>query len=103
MNEVMQLVSFRLKEDDMLEAWKEMSAEITIAMRKNAAGFISRDSGMDDKGNIYCILRWESREKMEASRKAFAEGDFAEEKRKFEALVDMQTMRQYEVELFSGV
>ena len=102
MCEVMQLVSFRLKEESMLEAWKEMSLQITLAMRQNASGFISRDSGIDDRGNVYCILRWENKEKMEASRSAFAKGDFEEEKRKFEALVDMQTMRQYEVELFPG-
>ena len=100
MKNVIQLVSFRLKEESMQEAWKEMSKHITEAMSQDTPGFISRESGVDEEGNIYCILRWESKEQMLASREAFEKGDFEEEKKNFEALVDMQTMKQSLVEVF---
>ena len=100
MKKVTQLVFFKLKEESMLESWKEMSKHITEAMSKNVKGFISRESGIDGDGKVYCILRWESKAQMEASQEAFAEGEFEEEKKKFEALVDMKTMKQSLVKLF---
>ena len=100
MKKVTQLVSFKLKEESMLDSWKEMSKHITTAMNQGAAGLISRESGMDGEGNVYCILQWETKEQMKASQEAFQSGDFEEEKKKFEALVDMSTMKQSLVELF---
>jgi hypothetical protein len=100
MKNVLQIVTFKLKEENMLDTWKEMSAGITAAMKQNAKGFIYRESGIDEKGNVYCILKWETVELMMASREAFERGDFEEEKKKFEALVDMSTMKQELLEMF---
>ncbi len=100
MKNVLQIVSFKLKEEKMLDAWKEMSAGITAAMKQNSKGLIFRESGIDQSGNVYCILKWETKELMLASREAFERGDFEEEKKKFEALVDMSTMKQDLLEVF---
>lgn len=61
MKEVYVLVKFVLNEGVKIEDWKKMSDGITEDM-KGTDGLQFRESAVDEKGNVYCILKWDTLE-----------------------------------------
>lgn len=59
MKEVYILVKFVLTEGAKIEDWKKMSDGITADM-KGTDGLQFRESAVDEKGNVYCILKWDT-------------------------------------------
>ena len=57
--EIYILVKFELNEGVKIEDWKKMSDGITADM-KGTDGLISRESAVDEKWNVYCILKWDT-------------------------------------------
>jgi hypothetical protein len=91
--------SFELHEGQ-LENWKALSKNIDIDIAK-AAGFVSRDSGIDADDRVYCIVKWESK----AHQVAFMENLMAQEgsdemMKQFGSIANMETEIRKEVELF---
>lgn len=93
MKNIYTLVQFALNEGIELSEWEVISSDINNDMKK-ANGLHFRDSGVDDKGNIYCILKWESEEHHKAFKeimdKTFA--DHPEIMKEFWRVADMDTM-----------
>ena len=87
------LVKFQLNEGVKIEDWKNLSDKITTEM-KGTDGLQFRESAVDEKGNVYCILKWDTIEQ----RNVFFEGmqkDMKENPEKyaeFGKLANMETM-----------
>lgn len=99
MKNIILLVSFELNDANLIEDWKKMSAGIT-AQLQSVDGFISRDSGVDEAGNVHCMVKWENAEKQKAFRKVLESEEFAENMKEFAKIANMQTMKEVIVELF---
>ena len=93
MKNIYVLVKFQLKEWVDISEWKTVSDGITEKIEKEEGCFF-RDSAVDEAGNVYCIIKWESEEKQKAFKKKF----HAEMKEKpeimkeFSRIGDMDTM-----------
>ena len=59
MKEVYILVKFVLNEGVKIEDWKKMSDGITADM-KGTDGLQFRESAVDEKWNVYCIVKWDT-------------------------------------------
>ena len=92
MSEIIQFISLELKDKSSAEAWKNMSDKINESLKK-ADGFIYRDSATGEDGKVYCILKWESQEKVDAFQKLMQADEFKNEMNEFSEIVDMQTMK----------
>ena len=64
MSKIMVMAKLRLNDENLLEDWKVISAQIDKDL-VGVDGFISRDVVQADDGLIYCILKWESRTQQE--------------------------------------
>ncbi len=64
MKKIMVIATLKLNDESLLEDWKVISDKITVDLT-GQDGFISRDSVRGEDGLIYCILKWESKEKQE--------------------------------------
>ena len=86
-------VKFKLNEWVKIEDWKKLSDNITQQMQ-GTDGLQFRESAVDEKGNVYCILKWDTIEQ----RTVFFEGmqkDMKENPEKyaeFWKLANMETM-----------
>ncbi|BBB24264.1 hypothetical protein CVFO_1145 [Isorropodon fossajaponicum endosymbiont JTNG4] len=60
MSEHFVIMSFELNNQDLMNDWKTLSKEIDEDIAK-ADGFISRDSGVDEDGRVYCLVKWQSK------------------------------------------
>ncbi len=94
MKEIYVLVKFELNKWVKIEDWKKMSDEINVDMQgKDWLQF--RDSAVDENGNIYCILKWDTLEQrnifFENMQKEFKEKP--EIMKEFAKLADMKTMK----------
>ena len=95
------IATLQLNSPDLIEDWKRISAEISTDLKANASGFISRESGIDETGTIYCILQWESLKKSEAFMQTLPlRPDFMEKMADFSRVVDMQSMSKKTINLF---
>ncbi len=91
--------SFELHEGQ-LDNWKELSKHIDTDIAK-AEGFISRDSGIDTDGRVYCIVKWESKEHQEKFMKNLMSQEGADEMMKhFGSIANMETETRKEVSIF---
>ncbi len=88
--EIIQLVSFELINSNLKEEWKKMSDQISAGLQ-GEDGFIYRDSAIDENGKVYCILKWESKEKAEASRKRMQK-KYQDAMESFAKIANMDTM-----------
>ncbi len=61
MKNIYVLVKFELNEWVKIEDWKKMSDGITIDMQ-GTDGLQFRESAVDEKWNVYCILKWDTLE-----------------------------------------
>ena len=68
MKEVYVLVKFVLNEGIKIEEWKMLSEKINSDL-KWVDGFQFRDSAVDDKWNVYCIVKWDTIEQQKSFRK----------------------------------
>ena len=95
------IATLQLNNPELLEEWKVISADINEDLKNNARGFISRESGIDADGLVYCILEWESREASEKFRKGLSSRpDFMEKMEDFSRVVNMESMTKKIVDLF---
>jgi antibiotic biosynthesis monooxygenase (ABM) superfamily enzyme len=91
------IAKFKLVSPEMGDQWKELSNQIQAGISQ-ADGFISRDTGVDEEGNLYCIVKFESKEQREANMKTAME-NFPALFEKFTEVVDMSTMTKTEINL----
>lgn len=86
-------VKFKLNEGVKIEEWKNLSDNINNDIKwTNWLKF--RDSAVDEKGNVYCILKWDSLEQRtvfyDKMQKDFKENP--EKMEEFWKIVDIKTM-----------
>ncbi len=93
MAKIIQIVSFELNDENLMEEWKGMSAGISESL-KNAPGFISRDSAVSKDKKIYCVLKWEDMASQEAVRKMLESSEMEEEMKGFAKVANMSTMKE---------
>ena len=94
------LVSFELNDKDLLSDWKVLSKEIDDDI-SGVQGFISRDSGIDEQGYVYCLLKWESRAYQEAFMKQLeSRDDWPKTMENFGRIANMETIMFKNIELF---
>jgi hypothetical protein len=91
-------VSFELNDQNLLEAWKEMSKGISEQL-KNAPGFIYRDSAIEENGKVYCVLKWENIESQKAVRKMMESPEMEDKMKAFAKIVNLQTMEEKFLEI----
>lgn len=92
---IMVIATLELQSPDLLEDWKKISDAITEDLKANAEGFISRESGQDEDGLLYCVLVWESREASEAFNESLpSRVDFAEMMAEFSRVIKVESMRK---------
>jgi len=95
------IATLQLNSPDLLEDWKHISADISADLQANAKGFVSRESGIDEGGMIYCILQWNSIQDSEVFMQTLPmRPDFMEKMAEFSRVVNMQTMSKKIIELF---
>ncbi len=95
------IATLQLNSPELLEDWKKISADISADLKANATGFISRESGVDDDGLVYCILQWKSVEDSEAFMQSLPlRPDFMENMVEFSRVVNMESMTKKVVTLF---
>ncbi|MDQ7023726.1 MAG: hypothetical protein Q9M97_09645 [Candidatus Gracilibacteria bacterium] len=86
-------MKFALNDGVKIEEWKTLSDKISSDM-KGTDGLQFRESAVDEKGNVYCILKWDTIEQ----RTVFFDNmqkDFKENPEKmagFGKIADMKTM-----------
>ena len=100
MSEYFAIVSFELNSEELLKDWKVLSREIDEDISQ-AEGFVSRDSGMDENGRVYCLVKWQS----EAHQKNFrqqleANENWPKTMERFGAIANMSTMTPNNLEIF---
>lgn len=100
MNECFVIVSFELNDKNLINDWKSLSAEIDKDIAK-ADGFISRDSGIDEEGRVYCLVKWQSKSHQETFKQLLeARKEWAEMMQHFCSIVNMETAINQVIEVF---
>jgi len=95
------IATLELNSSDLLEDWKKISAEITADLKANATGFVSRVSGIDEDGLVFCILQWNSVEDSEAFMQTLPlRPNFMEKMADFARVVNMESMTKKIITLF---
>jgi hypothetical protein len=94
------IASFELNQIELLEDWKTLSAEIDKDIAQ-AEGFVSRDSGIDENSQVYCIVKWASKEHQESFMQVLqAKPEWPETMAHFSKIVNMDSMKSEKLELF---
>ncbi len=94
------LVSFELNDKNLLIDWKVLSKEIDDNIL-GVKGFISRDSGIDEQGYVYCLVKWQSRADQEAFKKQFeSKDDWSKTMEDFGRIANMETIMFKNIALF---
>ena len=100
MTEIYVLIKFRLNEGINISEWKKISNNINKDIT-GVNGFQFRDSGVDEKGNIHCIIKWDSLEQQEIFKakkdKKIAENP--EMMKEISRIADMKTMTMDKITL----
>ncbi len=102
MSQILVMATLKLNDEKLLEDWKTLSKKITEDLT-GQDGFIWRESGRDENGLIYCILRWESKEKQEKFMSALmarTDDEHTVIMTEFSRVVNMQSMTKEIVEVF---
>jgi len=95
------IATLQLNSPDLLEDWKKISSEISADLKANATGFVTRESGIDEAGLIYCILQWKCIEDSEAFMQSLPmRPDFMEKMVNFSRVVNMESMTKKVIALF---
>ncbi|SMN00396.1 hypothetical protein SPONN_1650 [uncultured Candidatus Thioglobus sp.] len=100
MSEYFVIMSFELNDKNLMDDWKALSKEIDEDIAK-AEGFISRDSGVDEDGRVYCLVKWKSKMHQENFRTQLeARTDYAEIMQDFARIGNMETSVNQMIEVF---
>ena len=95
------IATLELNSPNLLDDWKKISADISADLNANATGFVSRESGVDENGLVYCILQWNSIEDSEAFMQSLPlRPDFMEKIADFARVVNMESMTKKVIGLF---
>lgn len=94
MAETIEIVTFRLKEGTDVAAFIAETVSMEREFLGKLKGFMNRDTGMSDNGDVVVVLHWESPEDAQASINKFVD---AEETKAFTSMIDMATfiMKRY--------
>jgi heme-degrading monooxygenase HmoA len=93
MSKIIQIISFELNNQNLMEDWKKMSTGIAASLQ-NAPGFISRDSAVGKDKKVYCVLKWESMESQEAVKKMLESPEMEGKMKEFGRIANMKTMTE---------
>jgi len=100
MSEYFVIMSFELNEKDLIDDWKALSKEIDEDIAK-ADGFISRDSGIDEHGRVYCLVKWQSKAHQETFKKLLeARQEWPQMMQHFSSIVNIETSTNQAIEIF---
>ena len=93
MSHIMVVATLKLRDEKFLEDWKKLSHWIDKDLKKNAKGFLTRESVRAEEGTLRCILTWESREASDAFNASLGtRDDFAEVSSEFGRIIDVENM-----------
>lgn len=99
MSEYLAMTSFELHQGQ-LENWKILSAEIDKDIVQ-AAGFISRDSGIDEDNRVYCLVKWQDKVAQENfMAQLTSRDDWDEIMANFGSIANMETNQSHSLDLF---
>jgi hypothetical protein len=94
------LVSFELNDKGLLDDWKILSKEIDDDI-SGVKGFVSRDSGIDEQGYVYCLLKWQSKTYRKTFMKQLeSKDDWPKIMEDFGRVANMETMTFKNIALF---
>ncbi|AYQ57347.1 hypothetical protein BTHERMOSOX_176 [Bathymodiolus thermophilus thioautotrophic gill symbiont] len=100
MSEYFVIMSFELNEKDLIDDWTALSKEIDEDIAK-ADGFISRDSGIDEHGRVYCLVKWQSKAHQETFKKLLeARQEWPQMMQHFSSIVNIETSTNQAIEIF---
>lgn len=94
------IMSFELHSKNQLNDWQALSKKIDADIAQ-ADGFISRDSGVDEAGRVYCLVKWQSKAHQENFRKKLEAGEnWDEMMAHFNSIANMETSQIQNVDVF---
>ncbi len=100
MSEYFVIMSFELNDKNLISDWKKLSHEIDQDIAK-ADGFISRESGIDAQGRVYCLVKWQSKAHQENFRKALeSRAKWPQMMQHFGSIANMETANNQNIALF---
>ncbi len=100
MSEYFVIMSFELNDKNLVNDWQALSKEIDTDIQK-ADGFIARDSGIDENGRVYCLVKWQSEAHQNAFRKALeARQQWPDMMAHFSSIANMETANNQTITLF---
>ncbi|MDC9714406.1 MAG: hypothetical protein PSN36_01080 [Gammaproteobacteria bacterium] len=100
MSEYFVIMSFELNEKNLMSDWQALSKEIDEDIVK-ADGFISRDSGVDENGRVYCLVKWQSKAHQENFMKQLeSRPEWSEMMQYFGSIANMETSTNQTIEIF---
>lgn len=100
MSEYFVIVSFELNEKALIDDWKTLSKEIDEDIAK-ADGFISRDSGIDENGRVYCLVKWCSKTHQETFKKQLeSRQEWSQTMQRFSSIGNIETSTNQTIEIF---
>ena len=96
MAETVEIVTFRLKEGVCVAAFISETISMEREFLGKLKGFMNRDTGISDDGDVVVVLHWVSPEDAQASINKFVD---AEETKAFTSMIEMESfvMKRYEL------
>ena len=88
MSKTVEIVTFRLKPEVSRESFVAETMSMEREFLGKLKGFMNRDTGITDEGDVVVVLHWESAEDAQASIDKFVN---AEQTKAFTAMIDMDT------------
>lgn len=96
MAKTVEIVTFRLKDGVSREEFVEETVSMEREFLGKLKGFVDRDTGISEDGEVVVVLHWESAGDAQASINKFVD---APQTKAFTAMIDMDTfvMRRFEM------
>lgn len=100
MGEYFVIMSFELNDKNLVNDWQALSKEIDKDISK-ADGFISRDSGIDENGRVYCLVKWQSKAHQENFKKLLeSRKEWPQMMQHFASIANMETSTNQTIKIF---
>ncbi|WP_428087623.1 hypothetical protein [Candidatus Thioglobus sp.] len=100
MSEYFVTMSFELNDENLMNDWKALSKEIDEDISK-AEGFISRDSGVDEAGRVYCLVKWQNKTHQENFMQALeSKPEWPKMMQHFSSIANMDTAVNQAIDIF---
>lgn len=90
MSKTFEIVTFRLKQGVSNDAFKEETMSMERNFLGKLPGFVDRDTGISDDGEVAVVLHWKSAEDAQSSIDKFVE---SEGTKAFTSMIDMDTFK----------